>query len=86
MMKKIKTTEEKLKEEGIISIPVNFNFAKVYQDNIDAKNRAFREAKEKEEARIALIECPSCIIDEYFVCNNCGTMFKDLSKRKNDRT
>jgi len=24
----------------------------------------------------------SWLIDEYFVCNNCGIMFKDISKRK----
>jgi len=24
----------------------------------------------------------SWVIDEYFVCNDCGTMFKDISKRK----
>jgi len=25
----------------------------------------------------------SWLIDEYFVCNKCGTMFKDMEKRKN---
>ena len=25
----------------------------------------------------------SWVVDEYFVCNKCGTMFKDMEKRKN---
>ena len=105
-MGKLKSEIEKLREKGIVGKSIDFNFAKSYQERIDAKNKAYIEAKEKEEARIALITCPSCkstdkehiiksdsngvcgpgyhswIIDEYFVCNNCGTMFKDLSKKK----
>jgi transposase-like protein len=93
-------------KSGVLRIVPDPDYMESYQERIDAKNKAFREAKEKEDTRIALIECPSCkstnkehiikrdsngvcgpgyhswIIDEYFVCNECGTMFKDLSKLK----
>jgi hypothetical protein len=102
IMAKIKSAIEKLREKGIVGKP----YAENYQDRIDRKNKEYLETKEKEEARIALIECPSCkstdkehiiesnsngiigpgysswVTNEYFVCNNCGTMFKDISKKK----
>jgi transposase-like protein len=106
MKKTFKSVEEQLLKKGVLKIVPDPDYMVSYKERIDAKNKAFREAKEAEEQRIAAIQCPTCkstdkehiiksdsngvcgpgyhswIIDEYFVCNECGTMFKDLSKLK----
>ena len=59
-VKKIKSAIERLREKGIVGKPIELDFAKARQDAIDAKNKEYREAKEQEKSRIAVIQCPSC--------------------------
>ena len=104
-MGKIKSTEERLKEKGILSEPLELP-PDWYEKQIKAKKEAEEKARKEEANRIRKIKCPSCkstskdhiekrndngvcgpgycswIIDEYYVCRKCGTMFKDLTKYK----
>jgi protein-arginine kinase activator protein McsA len=105
-MPKIKSPIEKLKEKGIVGIPVKLD-PDWYKKHLEAEQKAKEEARKKEEDRIKKIKCPSCkstskdhiekrndngiigpgysswVIEEYYVCKKCGTMFKDMEKMKN---
>ena len=100
-MGKIKSAIEKLREKGIIGIPVNID-PDWYGKHLKAEAETREKARLIEEERIAKLACPLCgsieklhiiksgsndiigpgyrswIVDEYYVCEKCGIMFRDL--------